>query len=160
MRSWRQSTSIHFTNNTLTPSTIQSNSQELEASGSLANPMALFQLTYSESLLTLVDSCHTLLTILALRSSASLAHCIHEQTISLTNMSTNRLNLITLEKHYTAMDFHLIYVAVITLLSNLFIAHHTQTQTTDTTFSAFISIPYVQGISEPIKRVLAQVGSK
>jgi len=86
--------------------------------------MALSQLTYAESLLTLVDICRTLLTILPLRSSALLAHCIHEQTILLTNKSTNRLNLITLNKHYTAMDFHLIYAAVITLLSNLLLITH------------------------------------
>ena len=34
---------------------------------------------------------------------------------------------------------------------------HPRSQPPDS-YSAFISIPYVQGVSEPIKRVLAQVG--
>ena len=41
---------------------------------------------------------------------------------------------------------------------NTFFSKTTQNRNSSNNYTTFVSIPYVQGVSEPIKRVLAQVG--
>ena len=50
------------------------------------------------------------------------------------------------------MDFLLQFVQI------HFFSKTTQNRNSSNNYTTFVSIPYVQGVSEPIKRVLAQVG--
>ena len=48
----------------------------------------------------------------------------------------------------------------IPMCSNKFFSKTTQNRNSSNNYTTFVSIPYVQGVSEPIKRVLTQVGIK